>query len=126
MLAHNFVEMKDHSTKIGFNPHEVIDALRCEFCNKTPAKADDNGCATRELHATGRVILSDYNPEGNIRFMGRLCETCNGPIMRHFLRRNSREYWCDEAGTRCSTGLVPVAVDENEYWPSAAKYKGQG
>lgn len=123
MLAHNFVEMQDHSLEMGANPREVVGGMRCEFCNKTPAKADDAGCATRELHTLGRVLLSDYNPDGKMRFAGRMCETCKGPIMAHFLRRNSREYWCDEAGTRCSAGLVPVAVDENEYWPSAAKYK---
>lgn len=123
MRSHNFIEMQDHSTAIGSNPMEVVGGMRCEFCNKTPAKADDAGCATRELHEKGYVLLSDFNPDGKMRFAGRMCETCDGPIMSHFLRRNSREYWCFAVGPKCSTGLVPVPVDDDEYWPSAAKYK---
>lgn len=105
--------------------HEAEMTLRCKWCNRTPSKARQDGCAMHELNNAGELVLSEYNPDGKIRFAGRLCLECNGPIMGHYLRKGSDSYWCSlmGQGDETSSGLVAVPVDQNEYWPDAAKYK---
>ena len=123
MLAHEFKESQDHSTNVGDNPREVKLLLRCMFCNRTPSKAPVDGCAIREVEERGSVLLSDFNPDGKIRFAGRRCATCEQPIMGHRLRKGLPYYWCFDNQLMWSDGLKPVAVDEKEYWPDAAKYR---
>ena len=114
-------------------PHDFTDTqgldcmlLSCRHCNRTPSKAREDGCAIRELNETGSILLSDYNPDGKVWFAGRLCLTCDRPIMGHWLRRGSTEYWCHENQNVFSEGIRPTAVDPGEYWPDAGRYKSDG
>ena len=98
MLAHEFQGVPGRSTEIGDNPHETIMLLRCKWCMKTPSKAREDGCPIHELEETGYILLSLFNPEGVTYFHGRVCVTCEGPIMGHYLRRGSSHYWCHNVG----------------------------
>lgn len=93
MLGHDFTDM----------PGQLQDlVLRCKWCMKTPTKAREDGCPTHELEETGKILLSIFNPEGVAYFHGRVCVTCDGPIMGHYLRRGSPHYWCfDDKPTVC-------------------------
>lgn len=64
----------------------------------------------RAMLADGPRMLCELNPKGAARFADRVCETCNEPIMTHWLipsddleRRTS--YFCEPNGTQMSTGL---------------------
>lgn len=65
--------------------------------------------AKRKL-ADGPVMLCEVNPKGAERFSDRVCESCGGPIMTHWLipsddleKRSS--YWCDPDGNQMCTGM---------------------
>lgn len=124
MLSHEFSNTPGHRKfDIGDSPMEQVDLLTCKWCNRTPSRVTSDECPMHELQEVGQVLLSDFNPDGRIRFMGRRCETCERPIMGHWLRNGSKEYWCYANQNQWSYGLIPVPVGENEYWPDAAKYK---
>ena len=62
------------------------------------------------LLADGPKMIVEFNPKARERFSDRVCETCNGPILLHWLipsdnieRRTS--YFCDPEGKQISTGL---------------------
>lgn len=64
----------------------------------------------RVLLADGPRMLCEFNPKGASRFADRVCETCNGPIMTHWLipsgdQEKRTAYWCNPEGTQESTGL---------------------
>ena len=99
--------------------------LRCSFCSYTPAKARQDGCPLREVHENGHILLSEWNPDGKARFMGRACMTCDRPIMGHWLRRGSPEYFCFDGMDQVSDGLKPVPVDDKEYWPNSDLYQNK-
>lgn len=96
MLGHNFENMPGRL-------EETI--LRCTWCKKPPTKAREDGCPIHELEENGKILLSVFNPEGIPHFHGRFCLTCNGPIMGHYLRRNSPHYWCSEDKLKYSEGI---------------------
>lgn len=66
---------------------------------------------------TGRFLLADgpktvreFNPKAVLRFADRMCETCNGCILDHYLIAHDDpelrgNYWCDKEGKQFSTGL---------------------
>jgi hypothetical protein len=63
------------------------------------------------LSENGGIQLKDFNPRGVLRFADRLCRTCNGPIMDHWLIHEKdpdlrAEYWCDREGTQFSQGMI--------------------
>lgn len=65
----------------------------------------------RLLLADGPRMLCEFNPKGAARFADRVCETCNGPIMTHWLIPSDdvelrTAYWCDPDGRRMSSGLA--------------------
>ena len=106
MMAHEYEDMPGRSLEIGANPHENTMLLRCKWCMKTPAKAREDGCAKRELDIVGKIRLSLFNPEGMGRFSGRICVTCNGDIMDHWLRNDgTSNYFCTEDGSQTSDGI---------------------
>lgn len=111
MLGHNFVEMPGKSIVTGDNPHETVMLMRCEWCLKTPMKARTDGCPTHELEAIGTILLSDYNPEGVEHFKGRLCVTCEQPIMGHALRKGLQQYWCFPNQNVFSDGITDCVWD---------------
>lgn len=111
MLAHDFVDMPSKSVNVGDNPHETVMLLRCKSCLKSPAKAREDGCPVRELQEVGRIILSEYNPDGVEYFKGRKCVTCDGPIMSHWLRHGNQEYWCFENQNQFSYGINDCIYD---------------
>ena len=56
------------------------------------------------------IMLRDFNPKGMLRFGHRICMTCDGPIMSHWILYHKdtdlrAEYWCDHEGTRYSEGM---------------------
>lgn len=59
----------------------------------------------RYLTADGPITLAELNPRAVLRFQDRVCETCEQPIMSHFIRRGSDEYWCSRDGDQFSAGL---------------------
>lgn len=64
----------------------------------------------RVLLADGPKMISEFNPKGAARFADRVCETCLGPIMTHWLIPSAdmelrTAYWCDPDGKQMSTGL---------------------
>lgn len=64
----------------------------------------------RYLLADGPKTLAEFNPKAVLRFADRVCETCERPIMGHWLRPNDDpdlrgEYWCTKEGNQFSTGL---------------------
>lgn len=66
--------------------------------------------AGKRITADGPVTLAVMNPKMVERFKDRLCETCETPIMDHWIIPNddlelATNYWCDKAGTQCSAGL---------------------
>lgn len=105
MLPHDFIEMPSKATAIGDNPFETTMLLRCKACLKTPAKAREDGCPVRELTDVGQICLSEWNPAGIGYFNGRTCVTCERPIMEHWLRKGSQEYWCHENQNQFSYGV---------------------
>lgn len=111
MLSHDFLEMPSRSTEIGFNPHETVLLLRCRWCMKTPKKAREDGCAIRVLAETGLIRLDEWNPDGVAYFKERTCVTCLQPIMEHWLRCNSADYWCTMAGDQRSEGINDCVYD---------------
>lgn len=66
----------------------------------------------------GKLILADgpiklyvFNPKGLERFSNRVCDTCRGPIMEHWMKFDPNPdlrgtYWCDEACTKASEGMT--------------------
>lgn len=71
---------------------------------------EQNGKEGRYLLADGPKTLAEFNPKGVLRFQDRVCETCDGPIMGHYLLpledvEKRYTYWCDKEGTRASTGM---------------------
>ncbi len=104
MLAHDFTDMPCKGTQTGL-------MLRCRFCMKTPAKAREDGCPPRELEEVGQILLSEWNPEGVEYFNGRTCVTCEMPIMGHWLRKGSREYWCHANQNQFSYGVSGCVHD---------------
>lgn len=111
MLSHDFTDMPGKGTEIGDNFNETVMMLRCKWCLKRPTKAREDGCPIRELEENGKIILSLFNPEGVAYFHGRVCVTCEGPIMGHFLRRNSPHYWCHETEAKFSEGINNCVFD---------------
>lgn len=119
MMAHDFVEMPTRS-KAG----TLETLLRCSFCFKTPMSAREDGCHIRELEQNGRILLSDYNPDGVKYFGDRLCITCSQPIMRHELRSGSSLYWCFSNQLQWSDGIDnPVWDVEGVKVPEEPKVK---
>lgn len=64
----------------------------------------------KRLLADGPIMICEYNPKAAERFSERVCETCNGPILTHWLinfedqdRRTT--YWCTPDATQASTGM---------------------
>ncbi len=62
------------------------------------------------LLADGPMMLCEFNPKGAERFGNRVCESCGGPIMTHWLvpfpdQERRTAYWCSPDGTRMSTGM---------------------
>jgi hypothetical protein len=105
MLGHEYESMPDRQAGL------VEMLLRCRWCFKTPMKAREDGCPIRELQEVGTILLSDYNPEGVKHFEGRLCVTCDGPIMGHALRRDSAHYWCFPNQNQFSNGITDCVFD---------------
>lgn len=67
------------------------------------------------LTESGPIQLKDFNPRGVLRFSGRLCITCNGEIMDHWLRPNGDgELWCERDGNIASQGLADPNWDVPE------------
>lgn len=114
MLSHEFQDMPGRSTEIGDNPHETVMLLRCKWCNKTPSKAREDGCPIHELETGGRILLSVFNPGGVAYFHNRVCVTCEGPIMGHYLRKGSPHYWCHESDGRISEGINDCKHDVSD------------
>lgn len=106
MLGHDFAEMPTRG-KDGLT--ETL--LRCRWCFKTPISAREDGCPIRELETVGRILLLDYNPDGRKRFAGRMCITCNQPIMMHELRKGSSLYWCHYNQNQSSEGIAGCVWD---------------
>lgn len=111
MLGHDFIDMPSKSTEIGDNPRETIMLLRCKWCMKTPTKAREDGCPIHELEDNGKILLSVFNPEGVPYFHGRMCVTCDGPIMDHMLYKDSPHYWCCDGSDRISDGIAGCVWD---------------
>lgn len=111
MMGHDYVEMPTKSTAIGDNPHETVMLFRCTWCMKTPMKAREDGCPIREFATIGTISLADYNPEGVKHFEGRLCVTCDRPIMDHELRKDSVAYWCFPNQNQFSDGITGCVWD---------------
>lgn len=64
----------------------------------------------RYLLADGPKTLAELNPKAKLRFEHRICETCEKPILEHYLIANEdielrTNYWCDPAGKQASTGM---------------------
>lgn len=62
------------------------------------------------LLADGPILLCEFNPKGAKHFADRVCETCSGPIMQHWLIPSADQelrtaYWCDGEGKQMSTGM---------------------
>lgn len=60
--------------------------------------------------ADGPILLCEFNPKGAKHFADRVCETCSGPIMQHWLINfgttdDRTSYWCDPDGQYRSTGM---------------------
>lgn len=121
MLSHDFIEAPGRRLEIGFNPHETVMMLRCQWCNNAPSKAREDGCAMHELEANGKIRLDVFNPDGMERFDKRMCVTCQMPIMQHWLRPESREYWCNDEWTQSSGGIEHTEWEIPEGFE--AKYK---
>lgn len=111
MLGHDFQDMPGRSTEIGDNPHETVMLLRCRWCNKTPTKAREDGCPIHELEQEGYILLSLFNPQGVPYFHGRVCVTCEYPIMGHYLRKGSPHYWCCLSKDQFSEGISDCVYD---------------
>lgn len=64
----------------------------------------------RRLLVDGPKTIKEFNPRAILRFSDRVCETCDGPILEHYLIASSDPetlgvYWCDKEAQRFSTGL---------------------
>lgn len=64
----------------------------------------------RYLTADGPITLAILNPKAIDRFKDRVCETCEMPIMGHYIRPEAdpdlrAEYWCHATGNQYSLGL---------------------
>lgn len=111
MQAHDYKDMPGRSTEIGDNPNETVMMLRCTWCLKTPTKAREDGCPVHELEEAGKILLSYYNPDGVAYFHGRVCITCEEPIMGHWLRKGSSSYWCKEVDGGVCEGVSDCVYD---------------
>jgi hypothetical protein len=68
------------------------------------------------LLESGAMQLKDFNPKGMLRFANRVCISCDGPIMEHWLRPNDDpdlrgEYWCLRDGGTYSLGIAECTAD---------------
>lgn len=64
----------------------------------------------KRLTASGPITLRELNPKAIARFDSRVCETCESPILGHWIIPNddpelATSYWCDRLGTQASEGL---------------------
>lgn len=64
----------------------------------------------KRLLADGPITIREFNPKAILRFQDRVCETCENPILGHWLIANpdpelATSYWCDKTATQASTGL---------------------
>lgn len=64
----------------------------------------------RVLLADGPKMLNELNPKGAAHFADRVCETCEQPIMLHWLIASDdvekrTTYWCDPDGSLASAGM---------------------
>jgi hypothetical protein len=115
LAAHDFQDMPGRDVRTeGANPYENVMILRCKWCMNTPTKARKDGCHVRELAETGSMMLRVYNPDGIGRFAGRPCVTCKEPIMSHWLRAGSNDYWCQREGGVISEGIADGQWDVPE------------
>lgn len=105
MLGHDFKDMPSATTG------EPENIMRCTWCKKTPSKAREDGCPVHEVEEKGSILLSVYNPEGVAYFHGRVCVTCEGPIMGHYLRRGSPHYWCYDGKDTFCEGINNCVFD---------------
>lgn len=108
MLGHRF---EDRPGKLEDGMVVATMMLRCVYCAKTPSKAREDGCAAHELEDIGHILLSEFNPEGIVRFADRVCVSCHLPIMGHWLRRGLREYFCNRLGEHTSDGITDCMWD---------------
>jgi hypothetical protein len=63
------------------------------------------------LSENGGIQLRDFNPKGVLRFTGRLCRTCQGEILDHWIRYEDNpdlrgEYFCTKTGSQYSEGMI--------------------
>lgn len=70
----------------------------------------DNTKERKRLLADGPRMLNELNPKGAAYFADRVCATCDGPIMTHWLIPSADpdlrgEYFCDPEGKQFSAGL---------------------
>lgn len=112
MLAHDFKDMPCKASSE--YPTATVMLLRCTWCMKTPAKAREDGCPIHELEEAGTIVLSEYNPEGVEYFKGRTCVTCELPIMGHWLRRGSTQYFCYANQNQISDGVNGCVYDVSD------------
>ncbi len=111
LLSHEFEDMPGQLVEFEAKPDERITLLRCKWCMKTPSKAREDGCAGRELAEKGSILLSEFNPAGVTYFTGRSCLTCERPIMGHWLRKGSSQYWCYDNQNQFSEGVTDCQYD---------------
>lgn len=108
LLAHDYQDMPSRDVH---TESENVMILRCKWCMNTPTRARKDGCPIRELMEAGSIILRVYNPDGIGRFAGRPCITCKEPIMSHWLRYGSNDYWCQREGGIISEGIADGTWD---------------
>jgi hypothetical protein len=97
---------------VGDTPLLTTMAMRCRWCLKSPEKARAEGCPAHEFEEIGQIVLSDWNPDGVEYFNGRICVTCERPIMGHWLRRDQGDtYWCYENQNQFSYGVSGCVHD---------------
>jgi hypothetical protein len=113
-MIHEFVDMPGRSLEMGDNPNENVMMLRCKWCMKTPISVHDNECPMRELEQNGYIVLHKFNPTGAKRFLDRTCITCNKPIMDHYMKKGSINYWCNLHEPLYSLGLSETVWDVPE------------
>ena len=111
---HEYENVPGKSLEIGANPHETVLQQRCRWCTKKQAAIKTSECMPRKLQEVGRLVLSEYNPEGMERFAGRKCVTCGDEIMGHWLRAGSQDYYCGEGSPQTSDGVTKCVWDVPE------------
>lgn len=75
-----------------------------------PRTNEDKPQEVKRVLADGPIMLRDFAPKSAHRFEDRVCETCENPILGHWvIESNDPElmgnYWCDRFGTQSSTGM---------------------